>query len=59
MKAFETEQAVTSIVNTSVLAVHVIVDPVNAVPFNLVTTVAPVSTAVTVSESVAFVVFVE
>lgn len=46
---------VTSIVSTSVDSVHVTVEPVKVVPFNFVTTVAPVSTVVYESESDAFV----
>ena len=49
---------VTSIVNVSVLAVHVMVDPVNAVPFNLVTALAPLLN-VNVSVVVAVVMFAE
>lgn len=50
--------ASTSIVSVSVEAVHVTVEPVKVVPFNLVVIVAPVSTAVAVRVSETLVEFV-
>ena len=50
--------ASTSIVSVSVEPVQVTVEPVKVVPFNLVVTVAPVSTVVTVSVSETLVEFV-
>ena len=49
---------VTSIVSVSVSAVHVIVDPVNTVPFNFVTALAPLA-RFNVSVVVAVVMFAE